>query len=170
MSPDVVAAVEPPEDCPGDVLTGMDSLWPAVQGSDLVLNAIVGSAGLRDSLLCQELGIVLALANKESLVVGGELMRDHLDSGMVVPVDSEHSTIFRCLEGETGPVLGITLTASGGSARDIPLKELYDAGLIEGGESYYLALSSYLNLYPDVLISPLTEPMTFSYTVDIASP
>ena len=127
MSPALAAAIEPCEDCPGDILTGRGSLRKSIEGADIVLNAIVGSAGLEASLLCMEMGLMLALANKESLVVGGELMREHVGAGMVIPVDSEHSTIFRCLGSEAGGVLGITLTASGGSARDIPLKELHDA-------------------------------------------
>jgi 1-deoxy-D-xylulose-5-phosphate reductoisomerase len=104
-----------------------DVLARAMDGADIVLNAIVGSAGLRASLMAQELGIPLALANKESLVVGSELLRDHLSAGMVIPVDSEHSTIFRCLQGETRRVRKITLTASGGSLRDTPVDQVYYA-------------------------------------------
>lgn len=106
---------------------GDEILLRSIEGADIVLNAIVGSAGLRASLLCQELGKPLALANKESLVVGSELLLEHLNSGLVIPVDSEHSTIYRCLQGETGKARSITLTASGGSLRDTPLEEIYSA-------------------------------------------
>lgn len=99
----------------------------AVEGADIVLNAVVGSAGLKASLLAQKLGVPLALANKESLVVGAPLLRRHLDRGLVIPVDSEHSTVFRCLQGEKRPVRRITLTASGGSLRDMPLDEIRNA-------------------------------------------
>ncbi len=126
-SPGIAAAIRPGEGCPSWVSTGPGALRDAIEGSDMVLNGIVGSAGLEASLLCRELGITLALANKESLVVGGELLDDFVRSGRVIPVDSEHSTIFRCLQGEPRPVLGITLTASGGSARDIPFQELMEA-------------------------------------------
>jgi len=102
-------------------------LLRAVEGADMVLNGIVGSAGLRASLLCQCLGKPLALANKESLVIGSQLMQPHLEAGMIIPVDSEHSTIFRCLMGETEPVRSMTLTASGGSLRDLPLEDVYSA-------------------------------------------
>lgn len=106
-----------------------DMLLKAVQGADIVLNAIVGSAGLQASLLCQELGKPLALANKESLVTGSDLLKQHLEAGLVIPVDSEHSTVFRCILGETEPVRSITLTASGGSLRDLPLNEVFDASV-----------------------------------------
>lgn len=109
---------------PTGAVSGEGALASAIEGADIVLNAIVGSAGLRASIMCMELGIPLALANKESLVIGGVLLERHLDAGLVIPVDSEHSTVFRCLQGETGNVLEIVLTASGGSARSIPEDEL----------------------------------------------
>ena len=102
-------------------------LLKAVEGADIVLNGIVGSAGLRASLLCQQLGKPLALANKESLVIGSDLLSPHLEAGLVIPVDSEHSTIFRCLMGEAEAARSITLTASGGSLRDLPMDSIYSA-------------------------------------------
>ena len=104
-----------------------DVLARAMDGADMVLNAIVGSAGLHASLMAQERKIPLALANKESLVVGSDLLRQHLSDGLVIPVDSEHSTVFRCLQGESRPVRRIVLTASGGSLRDTPLHRIYNA-------------------------------------------
>jgi 1-deoxy-D-xylulose-5-phosphate reductoisomerase len=94
---------------------------------DLVLNALVGVAGLPASLevLCR--GITLALANKESLVAGGPLvMRAAQDGGAtIVPVDSEHSAVFQCLKGEREvDVRRIILTASGGPFRDLSAAEL----------------------------------------------
>lgn len=127
-SPSVTAIVSPRGECPEGVITGQDILEKAVDGADIVLNAIVGSAGLKASLICSDRGITLALANKESLVIGGELLRDFISNGGIVPVDSEHSTIFRCLHLEPRPARGITLTASGGSARSIPVDRLHDAG------------------------------------------
>jgi 1-deoxy-D-xylulose-5-phosphate reductoisomerase len=99
----------------------------AIEGADVVLNAVVGSAGLLASLLAQEAGKPLALANKESLVVGSDLLKPHLEAKMVIPVDSEHSTVHRCLSGEARKPLSIMLTASGGSLRDLPLEELHNA-------------------------------------------
>ncbi len=116
-------------ECPENVITGEGILHEVIDGADMVLNAIVGSAGLEASLICRDQNVLLALANKESLVAGGELLKDFIASGGVIPVDSEHSTIFRCLNDETRPVRSITLTASGGSARAIPIEKLNDAGI-----------------------------------------
>lgn len=121
FGPEVSAVLMPTGREPDWVVTGRDALRAAVEGADLVLNAIAGSAGLEASLLCQELDLPLALANKESLVVGGELLKDHLSRGMVIPVDSEHSTLHRCISGERVRPLSIILTASGGALRDLPL-------------------------------------------------
>jgi 1-deoxy-D-xylulose-5-phosphate reductoisomerase len=84
---------------------------------DLVLNAVVGAAGLEATIATIKKGVDLALANKESLVVGGELvMAMARESGVaVLPVDSEHSAIFQCLEGRgENAVEHIFITASGG--------------------------------------------------------
>ncbi|NOQ21432.1 MAG: 1-deoxy-D-xylulose-5-phosphate reductoisomerase [Candidatus Aegiribacteria sp.] len=128
-APLVTAIASPRGECPDGVITGPEILQKVIDGADTVLNAIVGSAGLRASLICRDRGITLALANKESLVVGGELLRDHISAGGIIPVDSEHSTIFRCLHREPRPVRSIVLTASGGSARDIPVEKLQTAGV-----------------------------------------
>ena len=87
-----------------------------------VLNGVVGAAGLMPSVRVLERGKTLALANKESLVVGGECISALLDMGRrVVPVDSEHSAILQCLAGqERGAVESIILTASGGPFRKAP--------------------------------------------------
>jgi 1-deoxy-D-xylulose-5-phosphate reductoisomerase len=90
---------------------------------DLVLNSIVGSAGLAPTLAALQRGMPLALANKESLVAGGNLvMRAARQNGVqIIPVDSEHSAIFQCLKGEDAAGLRrIILTASGGPFREAP--------------------------------------------------
>lgn len=130
-APSIAAIASPCGNCPDDIISGQEVLQKVIDGADTVLNAIVGSAGLHASLICSDRGITLALANKESLVVGGELLRDHITAGGIIPVDSEHSTIFRCLHGELRPVRSITLTASGGSARYIPVDKLQTAGADE---------------------------------------
>src|SRR2546430_16621381 len=84
---------------------------------DLVLNAVVGFAGLPATLWALERGVDLALANKESLVAAGELALDaqRRGGGRLLPVDSEHSAAFQCLEGRTrGQVHSLVLTASRG--------------------------------------------------------
>ncbi len=83
--------------------------------ADLVLNAVVGAAGLEATIAALEHGLDLALANKESLVIGGALVMEmaRKRSARILPVDSEHSAIFQCLEGQPLPER-IMLTASGG--------------------------------------------------------
>jgi 1-deoxy-D-xylulose-5-phosphate reductoisomerase len=88
---------------------------------DLVLNAIVGSAGLGPSVVALTAGIDLALANKESLVVGGELVTALAEAtgAQLLPVDSEHSALFQLVRGEgPGTVDRLVLTASGGPFRE----------------------------------------------------
>jgi 1-deoxy-D-xylulose-5-phosphate reductoisomerase len=91
-------------------------------GADIVVNGIVGSAGLAASLAALDAGARLALANKESLVVGGPLVRAALAKrGELIPVDSEHSAALQCLHGRPAhEVAKLTLTASGGPLRRHP--------------------------------------------------
>ena len=86
---------------------------------DLVLNGIVGAAGLRASIAALETGKVLALANKESLVAGGRVCLDAAvrGGGTIVPVDSEHAALAQCLAGHRDTVERVVLTASGGPFR-----------------------------------------------------
>jgi 1-deoxy-D-xylulose-5-phosphate reductoisomerase len=88
--------------------------WPC----DVVLNGVTGAAGLRATLAALDAGRVLALANKESLIIGGSLVTSRAKPGQIVPVDSEHSTIAQCLRaGRAEEVLRLVLTASGGPFR-----------------------------------------------------
>ncbi|TLM73203.1 MAG: 1-deoxy-D-xylulose-5-phosphate reductoisomerase [Actinobacteria bacterium] len=97
----------------------------ALEGVDVVLNALVGAAGLRATIAALTSGRRLALANKESLVVGGELVMRLAAPGALLPVDSEHSAIFQCLAGEDpGEVARIWLTASGGPFRGMTREQL----------------------------------------------
>ena len=104
------------------VYAGADSLSQVVQMEeiDIVLTALVGYAGLRPTLAAIEAGKHIALANKETLVVAGEIVTDLAkQKGVnIYPVDSEHSAIFQCLVGEFhNPIEKIYLTASGGPFR-----------------------------------------------------
>jgi 1-deoxy-D-xylulose-5-phosphate reductoisomerase len=95
--------------------------WPG----DVVLNGVVGSLGLAPTLAALRAGRVLALANKESLVAGGPLVRKVARPGQIVPVDSEHSALAQCLRGGQRPeVRRLVLTASGGAFRDRRREEL----------------------------------------------
>ncbi len=109
------------------VLSGMEGLLEAAQmpEADTVLGAMSGSAGLRPALAAAEAGKRLALANKETLVCAGRLLLAAVDrSGAeLIPVDSEHSAIFQCLNGNPPP-RRILLTASGGPFRDFSPEEL----------------------------------------------
>lgn len=99
----------------GDVVALLERSKP-----DVVLNAIVGFAGVRATLWSLEHGVTLALANKESLVAAGELAlaAQARGGGKLLPVDSEHSAIFQCLEGRAlETVHSLVLTASGGPFR-----------------------------------------------------
>ena len=96
-------------------------------GEDLVVNAVVGSAGLAPTYYAIKKGRNIALANKESLVIGGELIKPLLKENNVtlIPIDSEHSAIMQCMSGEArSAVKNIVITASGGSFRDVKRKDL----------------------------------------------
>jgi 1-deoxy-D-xylulose-5-phosphate reductoisomerase len=101
------------------VLTGPEAVceiaaWPC----DVVLNGVTGGAGLKATLAALDAGRVLALANKESLIIGGALVTSRAKPGQIVPVDSEHSTIAQCLRGgRAEEVRRLVLTASGGPFR-----------------------------------------------------
>jgi 1-deoxy-D-xylulose-5-phosphate reductoisomerase len=106
----------------GEVLAGAEGLVRLVveSGADLVLNALVGSAGLGPTVAALGEGIDLALANKESLVVGGELVVALAEAtgAQIVPVDSEHTALHQLLAGQPpGAVERLTITASGGPFR-----------------------------------------------------
>lgn len=101
------------------VFTGPEGLNGLIRETecDLVLNSVVGAAGLEATMAALEKGVDLALANKESLVVGGDLVIDaaRRNKARILPVDSEHSAIFQCLQGEKEKQAErIFLTASGG--------------------------------------------------------
>jgi 1-deoxy-D-xylulose-5-phosphate reductoisomerase len=106
----------------GQVLAGAEGLVRLVleSGADIVLNSLVGSAGLAPTVAALGEGIDLALANKESLVVGGELVTALAEAtgARIVPVDSEHTALHQLIAGQpAGAVQGLTITASGGPFR-----------------------------------------------------
>jgi 1-deoxy-D-xylulose-5-phosphate reductoisomerase len=120
----------------GEVLAGADGLVRLVveSGADLVLNALVGSVGLGPTVATLGEGIDLALANKESLVVGGELVMALAEAtgARIVPVDSEHTALHQLLAGQPpGAVERLTITASGGPFRGRKRSELEDVTVKE---------------------------------------
>jgi len=104
----------------GHVFYGNEGLLEAIEKShsDLLINALVGFSGLAPSILTQKLGKRLALANKESLVVAGNL----LDTSKIIPIDSEHFGLWYLLQDKK--IHSMTITASGGAFRDTPLEQL----------------------------------------------
>ncbi len=94
---------------------------------DVVLNGITGAVGLRPTLSALDAGNTLALANKESLIMGGPLVLERAGPGQIVPVDSEHSALAQCLRGGAPDEVGrLVLTASGGPFRGRSREQLHD--------------------------------------------
>jgi 1-deoxy-D-xylulose-5-phosphate reductoisomerase len=120
----------PLEDLASEVFAGPGSAEQLSRApSDVVLNGIVGFAGLAATVGALQEGNRVALANKESLVAGGEWVMDLAARNRIIPVDSEHSAIFQCLEGRRGEeIREILLTASGG-----PFFSFEKARLVEAG-------------------------------------
>ncbi|GIF02899.1 1-deoxy-D-xylulose-5-phosphate reductoisomerase [Actinoplanes siamensis] len=108
------------------IVAGPDAMTElARQPCDVVLNGVVGSLGLGPTLAALQEGRTLALANKESLVAGGPLVRRIAKEDQIVPVDSEHSALAQCLRGgRAGEVRRLVLTASGGAFRGRRREEL----------------------------------------------
>jgi 1-deoxy-D-xylulose-5-phosphate reductoisomerase len=101
----------PPKVLAGPAAVAEIAGWPC----DIVLNAVTGAVGLAATLAALDAGRVLALANKESLIMGGPLVTERAAPGQIVPVDSEHSAIAQCLRsGRADEVRKLILTASGG--------------------------------------------------------
>ena len=109
------------------------SVEAAALECDVVLNGITGAVGLRPTLSALDAGNTLALANKESLIIGGPVVTSRAKPGQIVPVDSEHSALAQCLRGGTAEeVRRLVLTASGGPFRGRTAAEL--AGVtVRGG-------------------------------------
>ena len=120
----------PLDDLGAQVLSGPGSAEQLAKApSDVVLNGIVGFAGLAATVAALEAGNRVALANKESLVAGGEWVMNLANGNRIIPVDSEHSAIFQCLEGRKGSeIREILLTASGGPFFSVEKGRLVDAG------------------------------------------
>lgn len=117
-------------DIPVKVYAGADALCQVVQEKpvDVVLTAMVGFAGLQPTISAIKAGKAIALANKETLVVAGELINRlaHEYHADILPVDSEHSAIFQCISGEISPIEKVILTASGGPFRTFTMEQLAD--------------------------------------------
>lgn len=115
---------------PIKVYAGDDAVAQVAAGDnvDVVVNALVGYAGLMPTVAAVKKSKKIALANKESLVVGGEVVMRLAEQyrAPILPIDSEHSAIFQCLIGEHSSLRRLIITCSGGSLRDLPIEALGD--------------------------------------------
>ncbi|BAU96350.1 1-deoxy-D-xylulose 5-phosphate reductoisomerase [Corynebacterium suranareeae] len=126
---DEAAAAEISHALGGEVISGVDAAKTLVETvpADTVLNALVGSLGLAATLATLDTGAFLALANKESLVAGGEYVTSKAKPGQIIPVDSEHSAMAQCLRsGTRDEVSRIVLTASGGPFRGWSREQMWE--------------------------------------------
>ncbi|HEX7060123.1 MAG TPA: 1-deoxy-D-xylulose-5-phosphate reductoisomerase [Solirubrobacterales bacterium] len=131
---DPEAARQAEEAWSGRVLAGEEGVREliATSGADLVLNGMVGAAGLGPTVVALSEGIDLALANKESLVVGGELVMQLAEGtgAVITPVDSEHTALHQLIAGQPpGSVERMTITASGGPFRGRSLDDLSEVSI-----------------------------------------
>jgi 1-deoxy-D-xylulose-5-phosphate reductoisomerase len=136
VDPDSAAALSSRLPAGTELLTGPDALAAVSVGADVVVNGVVGFAGLPVTLAALGAGSRLALANKESLIAAGPVVNAVRRSGggTIVPVDSEHSAVHQCLRASEAPgreVARIVLTASGGPFRGRTAAQLADVSVEE---------------------------------------
>ena len=141
-----------------------------VEEADVILNAIVGSAGLISTLTAIEKGKKVALANKESLCIAGELVNKYLDknkNAKIYPVDSEHSAIWQCLEeNNKDDVKKIILTASGGPFLNWPLGEIQRATKTEALKHPNWVMGSKITIDSATLMNKALEVIEAHFLFD----
>ena len=125
--PHVWSAAAGPDEFAGASFTPMEQMV-ALNGVDQVMVALMGSVGLTPTLAALAAGKSVALSNKEPIVMAGKLIKEYEAKygGRVLPVDSEPSAIWQCLQGEDNEILRLLITASGGPFRTTPLEEMED--------------------------------------------
>ncbi|MXP22469.1 1-deoxy-D-xylulose-5-phosphate reductoisomerase [Gordonia sp. HNM0687] len=148
------------DDLGSTVFGGPDAMCDLIDAveADVVLNAVVGSIGLRPSLAALRSGARLALANKESLVAGGSLVLDAAAPGQIVPVDSEHSAIAQCLRGGSAEEVDrLVLTASGGPFRGWTSAALDDVTPEQAGHHPTWSMGPMITLNSATLVNKALE-------------
>jgi len=137
------------------IVTGPDaSSELAAMPCDVVLNGITGSVGLHATLAALDAGNTLALANKESLVIGGPIVTRRTKPGQIVPVDSEHSAIAQCLRGGSpDEVRKLLLTASGGPFLGRPRAELANVSVAEALDHPNFAMGPVVTINSATLVN-----------------
>lgn len=156
----------------GPVISGTDAAECLVRDTpaDTVLNALVGSLGLGATLATIETGATLALANKESLVAGGELVTTNAAAGQVVPVDSEHSAMAQCLRSGTDrEVDRLVLTASGGPFRGWDRARMWDVTPAQAAAHPTWSMGQMNTLNSATLINKGLELIEATLLFDIAA-
>ena len=118
--------ISQPSSLPGGVSFMDMSEMVTLDDVDIVMVATIGSVGLMPTLKALELGKTVALSNKEPIVMAGQIIKEYerLYGGTILPVDSEPSAIWQCIQGEPGGIRRLMITASGGPFRNTPLDEL----------------------------------------------
>ena len=119
-------SISPPPDLPVGVSQMDMAEMVCLEETDMVMMATIGSVGLIPTLRALEKGKTVALCNKEPIVMAGQIIKDYESryGGTVLPVDSEPSAIWQCIQGEDGSIRRLMITASGGPFRETPLEEL----------------------------------------------
>ena len=119
-------SISPSPDLPASVSLLDMAEMVCLEEADMVMMATIGSVGLVPTLRALEKGKTVALCNKEPIVMAGEIIKDYESryGGTVLPVDSEPSAIWQCIQGEEGNIRRLMITASGGPFRETPLEEL----------------------------------------------
>ena len=155
----------------GPVRTGADAAEQLVREAeaDKVLNALVGSMGLRSTIATLERGAFLALANKESLVAGGHIVTRMAKPGQIIPVDSEHSAMAQCLRsGAEGELDKLVLTASGGPFRGRTREEMWDVTPQQAAQHPTWSMGQMNTLNSATLINKGLELIEATLLFDIA--
>jgi len=156
-------------DCP-DLLVGPDaSTELAAMDCDVVLNAITGAAGLRPTMATLARGTTLALANKESLVIGGRLVTSAAGNGQLVAVDSEHSAFAQALRaGRADEVRRLILTASGGPFRGRTADQLRDVTVAQALAHPNWSMGRVITINSSTLVNKGLELLEAHLLYDVA--
>ncbi len=154
------------------VISGMEGLVAAAgdTGADMVLTAVVGMVGIRPTLAAIEAGADIALANKETLVTAGHLVKKAAaeNAASILPVDSEHSAIFQCLVGNEGNKIDkILLTCSGGPFRGLTKDQMKDKKAADALKHPNWSMGNKITIDSSTLVNKGLEVMEASWLFDV---
>ncbi len=154
-----------------EVVFGDDGLvrLAEIAGCDVVVNALVGSVGLAPTLAALRLGRLVALANKESLVIGGELVLRAIaeHGGRLFPLDSEHSAVFQCLEAGRQNIAKVILTASGGPFLRTKIERLEDVSPAQALSHPNWSMGSRITIDSATMVNKAFEVIEAHYLFDL---